>query len=148
MCALSRACGIPARLGFADVKNHLATKQLIEFLGTDVFVYHAYTELYLNGCWVKATPAFNRELCERHNVQPLEFDGSEDSMFQPYNRDCKKFMEYIRFHETCTDVPVGRVLSAWESAYGKERVQAWNRMYAVRGGERLADFDREDVYEA
>ena len=146
LCALARACGIPARLGFADVKNHLATRQLIEFLGTDVFVYHAYTEMHLEGKWVKATPAFNRELCERHNVPPLEFDGLEDSMFQPFNRDRKKYMEYTRFHDTYADVPVEKILSAWEDVYGKERVAKWNRLHGQKGEESLADFDREEVW--
>ena len=26
LCALGRACGIPSRIGFADVRNHLATR--------------------------------------------------------------------------------------------------------------------------
>ncbi|MGD9042047.1 MAG: transglutaminase-like domain-containing protein, partial [Desulfobacteraceae bacterium] len=68
LCALGRASGIPTRVGFATVRNHLATKQLIEFLGSDLFVYHAFNEFYLEGKWVRATPAFNKELCERHKV--------------------------------------------------------------------------------
>ena len=60
LCALGRACGIPSRVGFATVRNHLATKQLIEFLGSDLFVYHGFTEFYLEGKWVKATPAARR----------------------------------------------------------------------------------------
>ena len=30
-------------------------------MGTDLFVYHGYAELFLDGKWVKATPAFNVE---------------------------------------------------------------------------------------
>ena len=63
LCALGRSLGIPSRVGFATVRNHLATKQLIEFLGSDLFVYHGYTDFFLEGKWVKATPAFNKELC-------------------------------------------------------------------------------------
>ncbi|MBP1727528.1 MAG: transglutaminase-like enzyme, predicted cysteine protease [Deltaproteobacteria bacterium] len=66
LCALGRAVGIPARIGFADVRNHLATRQLLDYLGSNLFVYHGYADLFLEGKWVKATPAFNRELCERH----------------------------------------------------------------------------------
>ena len=73
LCALGRVCGIPSRVGFATVRNHLATKQLLEFLGTDLFVYHGFVEFYLAGKWVKATPAFNIELCRKHKVIPLEF---------------------------------------------------------------------------
>lgn len=87
LCALGRACGIPSRLGFATVRNHLATKQLLDYLGSDLFVYHGFVEFYLREKWVKATPAFNRELCERHGVPPLEFNGLEDSIFHAYNLD-------------------------------------------------------------
>ena len=59
LAAAARAAGIAARVGFADVKNHLTTPELTEKMGTDLFVYHGYTDLYLEGKWVKATPAFN-----------------------------------------------------------------------------------------
>src|SRR5512139_3420381 len=68
LCALARACDIPSRIGFADVRNHLATKQLIKFMGSDLFVYHGFVELYLEGRWVKATPAFNIDLCRKRHV--------------------------------------------------------------------------------
>src|SRR5690606_31207041 len=87
MAAAARAAGIPARLGFADVRNHLATKRLLDMLGTDIFYYHGYVELWLDGKWVKATPAFNIELCDKFRVRPLEFDGRTDSIFHPYDAD-------------------------------------------------------------
>jgi len=111
LCALGRACKIPSRLGFANVRNHLATRQLIEFLGSDLFVYHGFTEFYLGGRWVKATPAFNIELCKRHKVVPLEFNGREDSIFQPYSLDKKQFMEYLEDHGTYADIPLDDILS-------------------------------------
>ena len=93
LCALGRVCGIPSRVGFATVRNHLATRQLLEYLGSDLFVYHGFVEFFLNQKWVKATPAFNIELCKRHKVIPLEFNGYEDSIFHPYNAEKKQFME-------------------------------------------------------
>jgi transglutaminase-like putative cysteine protease len=125
LCALGRACSIPSRVGFATVRNHLATPKLIEFLGSDLFVYHGFTEFYLDGKWVKATPAFNVELCNKHNVIPLEFNGREDSIFQAYNMGKKAFMEYLEFHGIYADIPVDVILSAWGKAYGKERVRKW-----------------------
>ncbi len=145
LCALGRASGIPSRLGFADVRNHLATRQLIEWMGTDIFVYHGFTEFYLGGRWVKATPAFNKELCEKHRVQPLEFDGQEDSIFQPYNSEQKKFMEYVAFHGSFADVPVERIVKAWEVAYGKERVQGWIRLMEDSQDSAPRDFYGEEV---
>lgn len=125
LCAVARSQGIPARVGFATVKNHLATKQLLDYLGSDLFVFHGYTELFLEGRWVKATPAFNKELCLRHGVDPLHFDGRKDSLFHPYNKQQQKFMEYVAYHGDYADIPVETILDAWKAAYGAQRVQAW-----------------------
>jgi transglutaminase-like putative cysteine protease len=146
LCALGRACGIPSRLGFADVRNHLATRQLIEFLGSDLFVYHGYTEFHLEGKWVKATPAFNIELCNRHKVAPLEFNGREDSIFHPYNLEKKQFMEYVADHGTYADIPVETIVAAWERAYGKARVREWIARFEESGGRSLSRFEKEDVW--
>jgi transglutaminase-like putative cysteine protease len=141
LCALARACAIPARLGFADVKNHLASKKLIEMLGSNIFVYHGFAELYLEGKWVKATPAFNRELCEKYRVPPLEVNGKEDSLFHAFDSAQRQHMEYLQYHDTHPDVPVAKLLSAWEEAYGVERVRGWKRQFPRDGG---ADFSDEE----
>jgi transglutaminase-like putative cysteine protease len=145
LCALGRACRIPSRIGFADVKNHLATKQLLEFLGSNLFVYHGYVEFFLEGKWVKATPAFNRELCERHQVAPLEFNGREDSIFHTFNLENKQFMEYVAEHGVYADVPVDILVNAWKAAYGKDRVQGWIEMFETQGRISGRDFSKEDV---
>jgi len=145
LCALGRACGIPSRIGLADVRNHLTTKQLIDFMGSDLFVCHGFVELYLEGKWVKATPAFNRGLCERHHVPPLEFNGREDSLFQPYNLRNQKFMEYVAFRGVYTDVPVEQIVIGWEKAYGKDRVKNWIKGLEEAEGHSLSDFEREEV---
>lgn len=125
LCALGRACGIPSRIGFADVRNHIATRRLLDHLGSDRFVYHGYTEFFLNGRWVKCTPAFNIELCRKHRVPPLEFDGLEDSIFHAYSVDNRKFMEYLACHGERTDIPVDEIVTAWKAEYGPDRVQGW-----------------------
>lgn len=145
LCALGRACGIPSRIGLATVRNHLATKQLIEFLGTDLFVSHGFVEFYLEGKWVKATPAFNRELCLRHQVVPLEFNGREDSLFQPYNLENQRFMEYIAIEGTFADIPVDHILTGWKKTYGEERVNRWIRKFEQEGAGSLSDFESEEV---
>ncbi len=145
LSALARACGIPSRVGLADVRNHLTTKQLIDFMGTDLFVCHGFAELYLEGKWVKATPAFNRELCERHHVHPLEFNGHEDSLFQPYNLQNQKFMEYVAFRGVYPDVPVDHIVEAWKEAYGADRVNDWIKAFEQAEGSSLSDFESEEV---
>ena len=104
--ALCRAAGIPARIGLADVKNHLATPRLLEAVGTDVFAYHGYVEVYPAGTWVKATPTFNLTLCTKLGVAPLEFDGETDALLQSFDQGGREFMSYIVDHGTFVDVPV------------------------------------------
>ena len=105
LAAGARSLGIPARLGFADVKNHITTQRMREYLGTDIMPWHAYTELYLEGKWVKATPAFNLALCQKFKIKPLDFNGREDSIFHPFNEDGDRHMEYIKDRGTFADVP-------------------------------------------
>jgi transglutaminase-like putative cysteine protease len=117
LTAVARAAGIPARIGFADVRNHLCTEKLRALMGTDTFVYHGYTDLYLEGRWVKATPAFDRGLCDKFGVKTLEFDGREDSLFQPFDRAGRRHMEYLRDRGTRADVPVAEIMAAFAEAY-------------------------------
>ncbi len=145
LCALARASNIPARLGFATVQNHLATRQLIEFQGSERTVYHGYAELFLEGKWVIATPAFNAELCKRHHVPPLEFNGQEDSLFQPQNLEKKQFMEYLEYHGSYADVPINKIMAACIKEYGADRVQKWQIEFQTSGGNSLRDFCSEDI---
>jgi len=145
LCALGRACGIPSRVGFADVRNHLATKQLIQFFGSDLFIYHGFVEFFLSGKWVKATPAFNSELCKRHGVPPLEFNGREDSLFQAYNLEKKKFMEYVAFHGVYSDIPVSSIVEVWRKAYGEDFINRWIKSVEEGGDSSLSKFESEDV---
>jgi transglutaminase-like putative cysteine protease len=109
LAACCRAQGIPARLGFADVRNHLATQRLLELMGTDLFVWHGYVSLLLDGRWVKATPAFNVEMCRRFGVLALEFDGSADSLLQPFNAHGQRHMEYVNDRGVFDDLPYGEL---------------------------------------
>jgi len=109
LAAAGRAAGIPSRLGFADVKNHLATERLKALMKTDVFYYHGYSEFHLDGRWVKATPAFNIELCEKFRVLPLEFDGREDSIFHPFDADGRQHMEYVAERGSFADMPFAAI---------------------------------------
>jgi transglutaminase-like putative cysteine protease len=119
LAACARVAGIEARLGFADVRNHLTTPRLAETMGSDLFIYHGYTDLRIDGKWVKATPAFNLALCTRFRVKPLEFDGRTDSIFHPFDQDQRRHMEYLRDRGTFADVPVDEIQRAFREAYPK-----------------------------
>jgi transglutaminase-like putative cysteine protease len=124
LAALCRAVGIPARLGFADVVNHLSTQRMREAMQTDVFYFHGYCSLQIDGRWVKATPAFNRSLCERFDLLPLEFDGSEDSLYHPFDRHGQRHMEYVNERGEYADVPLAAMREVFSREYpGLARLQ-------------------------
>ena len=115
--ACARAAGIPSRLGFAKVRNHIGTDKLEQILKTNVLVFHGYTEFFLNDKWVKATPAFNKELCVKLNVEPLEFNGLEDSIFQSFNQEGNQYMEYLHDYGNFDDVPYELFISELKAHY-------------------------------
>ncbi|QUJ68616.1 transglutaminase domain-containing protein [Photobacterium sp. GJ3] len=106
MVALCRLNGIPARLGLADVINHLSTPALVEWLGTDYFALHGYAEIFLKGRWIKVTPVFHQALCDKFNVAALEFDGEHDAILHSATKDGSKHMEYVKYHGYFDDMPV------------------------------------------
>ncbi|HEU0198383.1 MAG TPA: transglutaminase family protein [Nevskiaceae bacterium] len=117
LAACCRALGIPARLGYADVRNHLSTARLRQNLGTDVFYWHGYTVILIDDRWVKATPAFNVELCEKFRLATLEFDGREDSLYHPFDLDGHRHMEYLRYHAEYDDVPLDEIRASFAEHY-------------------------------
>ena len=119
LAASARAVGIPSQLGFSDVRNHLSTQKLLDLMETDIFIWHGNTLLYLEGRWVKVTPAFNIEMCERFGVKPLEFDGVNDSIMHPFNNQNEKHMEYLTDHGVFEDLPFKQIMSAIKETYPK-----------------------------
>jgi transglutaminase-like putative cysteine protease len=117
LAACCRSLGIGARLGYADVRNHLSTENMRRHMQTDVFYYHGYTQLLVDGKWVKATPAFNVELCEKTGLRTLEFDGTQDSLYHPFDREGQRHMEYLRDHGVYDDVPTADILACWKKNY-------------------------------
>lgn len=117
LAAVCRAAGVPAKVGFADVKNHLSTERLRQTMQTDVFYWHGYTAILLDGVWVKATPAFNIELCGKFQLQPLEFDGREDSIYHPFDLNGNRHMEYLNLRGEMADVPADTLRSEFARLY-------------------------------
>ena len=135
LAAVCRAAGIPARLGYADVRNHLSTERMRRTMATDVFYWHGFTEILLDGVWVKATPAFNIELCDRFGLLPLEFDGRADSIYHPFDRSGQRHMEYLAQRGSFDDVPLDQLLADFHRHY-----PLW---MAGMDEQRQADFDAE-----
>ncbi len=131
LAAVCRARGVPARVGYADVRNHLSTERLREVIGSNDYVWHGYTSIHLDDRWYKATPAFNRGLCEKLGVEPLAFDGTEDSLYQEYDTSGRRHLQYIKQRGDFDDVPVEQIREAFTREYPK----------LVELGK--ADFDRD-----
>lgn len=117
LAALCRAAGIPARVGYADVRNHMSTQRLRETMQTDVFYFHGYTSLYLNDRWVKATPAFNIELCEKFGLRPLEFNGLEDSLYHEFDMAGNRHMQYLNDRGEYLDLPFEEMMEVMYRHY-------------------------------
>jgi hypothetical protein len=104
-------------VGYADVRNHLSTERLRNILKTDLYVWHGYTELWLDGGWVKATPAFNLDLCERFGIRAMDWDGRSDSLYHPYDKAGRLHMEYVNQRGTFDDVPVAQIAADFAALY-------------------------------
>jgi transglutaminase-like putative cysteine protease len=119
LAACLRAVGIPARLGFADVRNHLTTPKLEKANGGDLMCWHAFTEVWLDQTWIKATPAFNLSLCERFGVHPLDWDGRTDSVFHPFDTRNRRHMEYVNQRGSFNDVPYEQITATYRQVSPK-----------------------------
>lgn len=117
LAALCRAAGIAASVGFADVRNHLSTERMRQMMETDLFYFHGYTSICIEGRWLKATPAFNVELCDRFGLLPLEFDGTADSLYHPYDRTGNRHMEYVNERGEFPDLPFEEMLAVFRTHY-------------------------------
>ncbi len=138
LAAAARAVSIPSRLGFANVRNHLATERLKALMGTDLFVFHGYTELFIEGRWVKATPAFNLSLCEKFDTRPLEFDGISDSIFHPFDNQGRRHMEYVHDYGAFEDFPYDKLIEESRRYY-----PAWFQNVNINFDQIGGDFEKE-----
>jgi transglutaminase-like putative cysteine protease len=142
LAAACRAAGIPARLGFADVRNHLSTERMRRVMQTDVFTWHGYTDIWIDGAWRKATPAFNLALCERFGLLPLEFDGTADSIYHPFDRSGQRHMEYVRMRGTYVDIPLEEMAASFRRDYPAWMAEA-DAVSRLEKEDFLADVERE-----
>lgn len=117
LAAAARAAGIPARLGYADVRNHLSTERMRREMQTDLFIWHGYADLWLDGAWRKATPAFNIELCTRFGLKPLVFDGVEDSIYHPFDLAGNRHMEYVHQRGSFLEMPLAQIVADFAATY-------------------------------
>ncbi len=117
LIALARSVGIPSRLGLADIINHVLDGALLDAMGTNIFTCHGYAEFYLDGRWIKATPAFDIEMCRRKEVPPVDFDGRNDALLPAEDNHGRKYIEYVRYHGVFNDMPFTFIMDKWREYY-------------------------------
>ncbi len=117
LAASARAVGVPSRLSFYIVRNHIATDKLEKLLRKNYLVFHGAAELFLDNKWLKTTPAFNKKLCDFLKVEPLEFDGETDSIFQEYDKSGNVFMQYLHDYGAFDDLPYELYLAELKKHY-------------------------------
>ena len=74
-------------------------------------------QMLIDGKWVKATPAFNKALCDRFGLKPLEFDGINDSLFHEFDQAGNRHMEYLHERGTYADVPFAEIVETFREKY-------------------------------
>jgi len=118
LAALLRANAIPARLHFADIINYRSPQYLRELMGTNVFVFHGYTDVYLDNQWIKLTPAFDIHLCKKHNLPLCNFNGVDDAIFNSHDNSGNPFVEYVKDRGVYADLPFQEIFDTFERYYG------------------------------
>lgn len=126
LSAVCRETGIPAQLGFADVRNHQSPEKITKVLKTDVYFWHGYSLLYLNGKWVKATPAFDLNLCKRLDIIPVEFNGESDAVFHFYDLKGRAHMEYLNDRGIFDDLPLDKIRQTYKEEYPKSMLKLFS----------------------
>jgi hypothetical protein len=113
LVAMCRALGIPARFGFADIRNHLLSQRFLDMMcGSNILVYHGFAEIYIDGKWVIATPAYDLGLCQKNGFMSVEFDGEHDAKLPSVSKDSSRHVEYLKYHGSYDDLPWQEIFNA------------------------------------
>lgn len=145
LAAVLRAQGIPAKLHFADVRNHLTTERLKKIMQTDIFYYHGYNDVFLDGRWLRVTPTFNLSLCKKFKVKPLDFDGMNDAILHPFDMEGRRHMEYIADHGSFADLPYDTIIESFITCYGNAAKDYWDQASQSGDFEREAELDIKNL---
>jgi transglutaminase-like putative cysteine protease len=118
LSALARAVGIPARIHMVDIINHKISKKVVDLMKTKVFHCHGYSELLINGKWIKLTPVFDHETSLKGGFLPeIEFDGVNDALFATHDKDGNLFVEYIADWGNYAEVPIEKIDQIFSEKY-------------------------------
>ncbi|MBN1802827.1 MAG: transglutaminase domain-containing protein [Candidatus Lokiarchaeota archaeon] len=120
LSTFARAIGLPARIHAVDIINHKISPKVIDLMETNVFHYHAYSEVYIGGKWIKLAPVFDKNTAVKGGFLPLvEFDGENDALFSSTDLEGKPFVEYVKDRGTHETVPIEDIRRLFSKKYKK-----------------------------
>jgi hypothetical protein len=119
LAAAARAAGIPARVGFADVKNHLTSPRADR--QTDGHGPFRVPRLHRAAIWTAAGSRPRRRStwnCARGSASGRwSSTAREDSIFHPFDEDNRRHMEYVSDRGSFADVPVEEIKRVFAETY-------------------------------
>jgi len=119
LSALARAVNIPAKIHLADIINHKTPQKIIDWMKTEIFHFHGYSELFLSGKWVKATPVFDRKTSQKGGYPLVDFDGESDALLDPYDEEGNLFVEYVKDRGSFADLPYQKIKTVFNREYAE-----------------------------
>lgn len=128
LVTLARSIGIPSRLVFADIRNHLLPDHLIQFMGTDIVTYHCYVEWFLKDDWIKVAPSFDEKTCRENGFRLVIFDGYHDAVLPSEDLYGQPHITYLKQHGVYNGIPIEEILEAWKRFYGQKILEDWKNL--------------------
>ncbi len=126
LTALCRVVGIPARVGYVDIRDHLLSEKFRQMVGGDnLLIQHGYAELYINGEWLHVSSAYDLATCDKGGFVPVDFDGTRDAKDSPLDKEGRPHIEHVTDHGNFDDFPWDFIESyrrEWVIKIGRE----WN----------------------
>ncbi len=86
-------------------------------MGTNIFYFHGYAEVFLRDTWFKLTPSFETDLCRKHDFPVCVFNGKADATFPPTDVHQRPFVEYINDRGVYTDLPLSEMREVFQHHY-------------------------------
>src|ERR1051325_3003516 len=131
--ALCRASGIPARIGFQNIRDYKITGRFQELMGTNELWGHGMNAVYLDGHWFAVDCTLDGGLVERKNYRLVEFSGRSDALLPKTDRAGKPHFTILKQRGFYNDTPLFaiRTMLYW---IGKVPYDDWKRLVHGRDG--------------
>ena len=104
--ALCRASGIPARIGFQDIRDYMIVGDFLRLMGTNELSHHGMNAVFLNGRWVMADCTLDSGLANRKRYRLVEFDGARHALLPKTSRTGKPHFDILKQYRFYNDTPL------------------------------------------